>query len=111
MPLGNWPTGVLNPTPIERLVDRSGRPYFLWDNDITLEEFHRVLREGDDVSRGYMIAKMMRQAKPDDVFLFVTPQQIASLWPRVNPHLGAARAMWTWLFDLWEGMGRVHRAA
>jgi len=36
---------MLNPTPPERLVDPQGRPYFLWDVDITLEEFQRGLQD------------------------------------------------------------------
>ena len=44
---GGYPTPVmsaLNPTPARLLVDEKGRPYFLWDVDMTLAEFQRRLQ-------------------------------------------------------------------
>jgi hypothetical protein len=35
---------MLNPTPKDKLLDSQGRPYFLWDCDMTLEEFQRGLQ-------------------------------------------------------------------
>ena len=58
----------LFPTPRDRLVDRAGRPYFLWDTDMMLDEFERRLRDEGPEGRAYLIGKLMRQAKPDDVF-------------------------------------------
>ena len=36
---------VLNPTSPERLVDARGRPYFLWDVDMTIDRFRELLRD------------------------------------------------------------------
>ncbi|HVS19350.1 MAG TPA: hypothetical protein VMT18_12165 [Planctomycetota bacterium] len=83
------------------MVDRHGRPYFLWDNDLTLEQFVEQLRTGDDGVRSYLIAKLMRQAKPDDVFSFVRLDEIVGLWPGIRTRLGRTRAMWTWLLEEW----------
>jgi hypothetical protein len=44
----------------------------------------------------------MRQAKPDDVFLFVTVKEIEDLWPDLQRYLGRSREFWTWLLDLWR---------
>jgi hypothetical protein len=38
---------ILNPTPPERMVDAKGRPYFLWDDEMTLDQFRARLREPD----------------------------------------------------------------
>ncbi len=35
---------MLCPTPPEKLCDARGRPYFLWDNELTLAEFLALLR-------------------------------------------------------------------
>ena len=51
----------------------------------------------------------MRQAKPDDVFLFVRPSAIRELWPRLLRYLGRTREFWTWLFDTWEAQGHDWR--
>ena len=114
---GNWagfPTsgslkGVLNPTPPEFLTDSLGRPYFLWDCEMTLRDFKRGLESDDLELRAYLVGKLMRQAKPDDVFTFVSPGTIRELWPRIVRFLGKSREFWTWLFETWEAQGHVWR--
>jgi len=100
---------ALNPTPPERLVDAHGRPYFLWDEDLTLEEFVARLRDPAPDARAYYLGKLLRQAKPDDVFTFVHPQEIADAWTEIERYLGNARPFWTWLIGTWERQGRVRR--
>lgn len=92
---------VLNPTPRARMCDSAGRPYFLWDTELTLEQFVALLRDGDRATRAYMVAKLMRQAKPDDVFEFVTLEQIRELWPEVQHDLGRTREFWGWILRQW----------
>lgn len=93
--------GLLNPTPAEHLVDAQGRPYFLWDVDMTLDRFREALRTGDDAQRAYLVGKLMRQAKPDDVFTFVSLAEIRELMPVARRHLGRSLAFWEWLLDAW----------
>lgn len=92
---------LLNPTPDKLLVDSKGRPYFLWDSDLTLARFRELLDEGDPDTRAYLAGKLLRQAKPDDVFQFLTVSDIESMWPRLDRHLGHTRAFWRWLLDAW----------
>ena len=92
---------MLNPTPPERLTDPQGHPYFLWDSEMTLEEFRRGLQDSNPEVRAYLVGKLMRQAKPDDVFTFVSTREIRALWPRLERYLGQSREFWTWLLDAW----------
>jgi hypothetical protein len=100
---------MLSPTPPERMVDGSGRPYFLWDCEMTLLEFRERLRHPDPDVRAYHLGKMMRQAKPDDVFSFVSLDDIAAHWSRLNRYLGERRAFWEFFLETWEREGRVRR--
>jgi len=100
---------MLAPTPRDRLVDQHGRPYFLWDAEMTLEEFERVVNDPQAATRPYLIGKLMRQAKPDDALQFVSPQEIADLWPTIERYLGKSRPFWSWLLDEWESRGFVRR--
>jgi hypothetical protein len=102
---------VLAPTPPERLVDQAGRPYFLWDCELTLDEFRARLQHPDTDVRAYHIGKLMRQAKPDDVFSFVSLELIAGQWSRLARYLGERRAFWEYFFEAWERQGRVARRA
>jgi hypothetical protein len=100
---------MLHPTPTHRLLDAHGRPYFLWDVEMTLDEFRRRLQDPDPQVRSHLIGKLMRQAKPDDVFSFVRPREIRELWSQLTPYLGQTRDFWTWIFDTWEAQGHVWR--
>ncbi|HEX9730585.1 MAG TPA: hypothetical protein VGG06_01200 [Thermoanaerobaculia bacterium] len=91
------------------MVDAQGRPYFLWDCDLDLETFQERLRDPDPAVRAYFIGKLMRQAKPDDVFQFVSARTIRDLWEQLDRYLGNKREFWTWLFSAWEAQGLVWR--
>jgi hypothetical protein len=73
---------------LSRMVDPQGRPYFLWDTDMPLATFQERLRDPDVEVRAYLVGKQMRQAKPDDVFTFVSLEEIAELWPQLERYLG-----------------------
>jgi hypothetical protein len=100
---------MLNPTPPEALTDAHGRPYFLWDCDLTTAQFEQRLRDPNPDVRAYFAAKLMRQAKPDDVFQFVTLEAIRELWPRLSRFLGQSRPFWNWLLDAWDRQPHVSR--
>lgn len=101
---------MLNPTPQARLVDAQNRPYFLWDEErTTLDDFMQRLADPDPEARAYAIGKLMRQAKPDDVFTFVTKHEIGALWPKVVIHLGKERAFWEWAMRTWGVLPREAR--
>jgi hypothetical protein len=90
-------------TPDSALCDREGRPYFLWDVDLTLPEFEAKL--ADPAERPYWLATLLRQAKPDDVYRFVPLPQIAEEWPSVRGGLGKQRAFWEWRIARWRSHG------
>lgn len=92
---------ILCPTPRELMLDARGRPYFLWDTEMTLARFEELLREGEEEVRAHLVGKLMRQAKPDDVFTFVSLDDIGELWPRIERKLGRTRAFWTWWLRRW----------
>lgn len=96
---------ALNPTPPERMVDAQGRPYFLWDVDMTLERFRELLRDPNPETRAYAIGKLMRQARPDDVFSFVSVAEIRENWERLEGYLGRTREFWRWLLTTWQEQG------
>lgn len=93
---------MLAPTPADRLTDAVGRPYFLWDDEMTIDAFRDKLRDPDADVRAYFIGKLMRQAKPDDVFSFVTLDEIGALWGRLERYLGNTRDFWRWLMERWS---------
>ena len=90
---------MLCPTPPAKLCDEQGRPYFLWDSNVTLAELHGYLRSDDDEQRAYWLGKVMRQAKPDDAIVIAGLDEMRRLWARLERSLGRARPFWAWYLD------------
>ena len=101
-PVDPRPANILATTPPDRLVDGRNRPYFLWDCDVDLDGLRERLNDSNPVVSGYWLAKLMRQAKPDDVFTFARWSDIERLWPQLERHLGEKRAFWTWFLGVWQ---------
>ena len=55
--------------------------------------------------RAYFLGKMMRQAKPDDVFTFATLAEIEAQFVTLERYLGRTREFWVWLLGKWRDRG------
>ena len=87
------------PTPPERRDTAAGHAYFLWDTDVSWAGFVARLRSADRAEADYWLARALRDARPDDVLLVATLEDIAAAWPRVHHRLGRKRAFWAWLLQ------------
>src|SRR5438093_780021 len=81
------------------------RPYFLWDEDLSIDELHRRLRGSDDAERLRLLGKILREARDIDVWEFVTPEEVASSLPAVSHRLGRRRGFWEFLIEGWRQDG------
>jgi hypothetical protein len=94
--------------------DLDRRPYFLWDEDISVGELRGILLEpwtGEDApERVRLLGKMLREARDIDVWCFVTPQAVARALPKLGRRLGRRRAFWEFLIDGWREDGLLPAA-
>lgn len=81
------------------------RPYFLWDEDVSIAELHSVLQNGSDYERLRLFGKMLREARDIDVWHFVKPVDVARALPRLGRRLGRRRAFWEFLIEGWRKDG------
>ena len=91
---------ALLPPTSDELRDDCTRPYFLWWCDATVGDLRDHLRAQDPDERAYWMGALLREANTRDVWLYVTPEAIRTLWPRLIRHLGCSRAMWAFLLGL-----------
>lgn len=92
---------MLPPTSEDLKLDAT-RPYFLWWTDATVGELRRQLSSNDPERRAYWMGALLREANTRDVWLFVSPDDIRALWPRLLRHLGRQASMWAYLLGLPE---------
>ena len=91
--------GRLPPT-TDSLLDNSARPYFLWWTNATVGQLKEYLASSDAEEHAYWMGALLREANTRDVWLFVTPDEIRELWPRLIRYLGRSLQMWAWLLEL-----------
>ena len=91
------------------LTDEDKRPYFMWDEDISLREFKQRLRGSDAADRLQMLAKLMPEARDIDVWMFITPQEAADALPLLNRKLGRRQGFWDFLIEGFRRHGVIAR--
>jgi len=84
---------------------RRDRPYFLWDVDVTEDELRERLKTRDNDARAQWQARILREARYDDVWRYLTLDEILRDWPDIRRHLGRRRAFWDYLLAGWRKDG------
>jgi hypothetical protein len=82
-------------------------PYFLTDTNLTLGQVKAILAGGSAEQRDALLARLLAEAFPSDVWKLTTPQVVWSRWDRIAPRLGWSRPMWTFVFECWRQHGLV----
>lgn len=90
-------------------TDEEARPYFLWDEDLSLKDFKLRLNGPDPDERLRLLAKLMREARDTDVWEFVRPQDAADALPLLSRRLGRRQAFWEFLIEGWRRHGVIAR--
>jgi hypothetical protein len=89
------------------LDDPEAVPYFLWDEPMTVAELRGRLRAASRAERARLLAKVLREARDDEVWRFTDPQGVADAWHEIELHLGRRREFWRFLLGAWAEQGRV----
>lgn len=81
------------------------RPYFLWDEDVSIRELRAIFEGPDDARRERLLGKMLREARDIDVWRFVTPREVARDLDRISRRLGRRLPFWRFLIEGWRADG------
>lgn len=82
------------------------RPYFLWDEDVSIDELRTALARDDaDPVRERLFGKLLREARDLDVWAFVTPGDVARALPLLRRRVGRRYAFWKFLIEGWRQDG------
>jgi hypothetical protein len=83
------------------------RPYFLWDTQMSAGELRRRLREGDEDERLLWVGRIMREARYQDVWKFLTLDDVLAHWDRLRGRLGRMNPFWEFLIRSWREHGLI----
>jgi hypothetical protein len=81
------------------------RPYFLWDEDVSVGELRAILAGPPSYDRDRLFGKMLREARDIDVWRFVRPAEVAAELERLRPRVGRRYPFWRFLIDGWRADG------
>jgi hypothetical protein len=87
------------------LEDPASVPYFLWDEPMSVAELRERLATSSAPEKARLLGKILREARDQDVWAFITPQEIARNWQVLSHHLGRRREFWRFLIDGWQRSG------
>ena len=83
----------------------AARPYFLWDEDVSIDELRATLAGPDGPVRDRLLGKMLREARDLDVWAFVRPAEVARVLDRLARRLGRRHRFWKFLIEGWRADG------
>lgn len=87
------------------LSDPDTRPWFLWDEDLSVRELRAVLDDETHPRWIELAAKVMREARDDQVWLFLPVERVAARYADLVPRLGRRRPFWDDLLGAWRRHG------
>lgn len=83
-------------------------PYFNWDAPVTNAMVRSALAEGSESDKVFWIAKIMREARYEDVWQYISLRRdVLPRWSAIEPHLGRWQNKWRFLINSWQQRGLV----
>lgn len=76
------------------------KPYFLWDYDMTEKDVRKILKEGNEFSRLWLVARILESAKYEDVWKYLTLDEVLQFFPKLKLKK-VIRKVWLNAFKAW----------
>jgi hypothetical protein len=89
---------------IQELTDRLN---FLWDEPLTRGDLKKLLDGGNEEERLYYAAKILREARFEEVWDYLSPMFLASHWEGLRRRLGRKKRFWEFIYARWREHGLI----
>jgi hypothetical protein len=83
------------------------RPDFLWDEPLSRDDLKKVLAGEDEKERLYYAAKILREARFEEVWEYLSPAFVVSHWEKLRARLGRKKGFWEFLYTTWREHGLI----
>ena len=80
---------------------------FAWDRPESTASLRARLAEANPTEWLNIVAWIMREARVDQVWEFLTLRQVAEIYPRVSPMLGRRKSLWEYVLRVAHELGRI----
>ena len=82
-------------------------PYFCWDRPLSVDDIKRKLKEGPSREWVQMTSLIMREAKFEDVWHFLSPLEVQARLNELLPFLGRKKHFWQYILRRWNELGII----
>ena len=94
--------------PTESQVEAGkNRLRFAWDRDESADSLRAKLAAASSDRWLELAAWIMRDARVDEVWEFLSPREITGRFDELKPRLGRRRDLWVYLIKTWRELGRI----
>lgn len=83
------------------------RPDFLWDEPLSRDDLKKVLAGEDEKESLYYAAKILREARFEEVWEYFSPAFLASRWEKLRARLGRKKGFWEFFYSTWRAHGLI----
>ncbi len=83
------------------------RPYFCWDRSWSVDDIKAKLAESAPKDWSMLAAWIMREARFEDVWVFLRPDEIAARFGELKSFLGRKQEFWKYILDVWHELGKI----
>jgi hypothetical protein len=87
--------------------DEDAQPYFIWDIPVTYRELAALLRNPERTTRALWKARVLREARYQDVWKLLELPEVLADYPDIRKHLGRALRFWDSLIEGWRRDGLI----
>ncbi|OGS37142.1 MAG: hypothetical protein A2293_15800 [Elusimicrobia bacterium RIFOXYB2_FULL_49_7] len=92
---------------LTEIEEENGRPYFLWDDQLTWHQLRHILNMPNHPQFAYYLGKTLREANYGDVWRLVSLQTVLSHFKEASPFLGRQRNFWLFLIHNWKQLNLI----
>jgi hypothetical protein len=88
-------------------LNPSDRPDFLWDERLTRDDLKKILDGDNEEESLYYAAKVLREARFQEVWDYLSPAFLARHWENLRWRLGRKKKFWEFLYTTWHTHGLI----
>ena len=89
---------------------RTDRPAFLWDEPLTRDDLEKLLASQNEEESLYYAAKILREARFEEVWNYLSPDFLAAHWEKLRWRLGRRKKFWEFFCLLVSAIAKVNRS-
>jgi hypothetical protein len=81
-------------------------PSFSWDRNLTCRRIRELIDNGSEFERHSTLTWVLREAPMDEMWYFITPEQVYKKFQAIEKNLGRRKEMLRYILRTWHELGK-----